>query len=209
MTDEAMRDTVLEGRVRAAYDAMGPSDEARERVLQALTGEGEATSRTPAARSRRPLVLVVALAAAACVALAVVLVRAPSPVASDSMAANATKADEAPAAGVAPAADEAEEYAAQDVAAMGADEREAAVQDSVAKQTAPAMPACPLVTLADGARRQVVGPATDDVDESEVEAAVASSADGARSVACEVAEGRFVRYEDDPVWYDTAPAAQD
>lgn len=176
-------ETLLDRRVQAAYAAMGPSDEATERVLANLRARQSAGHATR--RNANVLRFAVPLAIAASVAGIVVALR---PATQMQTVAKSTTV----------------EFNEQDTKAIEvADEAAESAESAVMAEEAPALyELYPYVELSDG-KRMTVGPkTTDEVDASLAEDAVATDQAHERSVPCQVVQDRYLRYEGDVVWYE-------
>lgn len=232
MTSPNTASASLDARVRDAFDAMGPDEATRARVLSALRERAAedpapapatpaveksaaAAPATPAVERPAPATrahpsrgLRVVLPLAACLALVAIVVTA---------GALGRANDAAPMNQAAPQSERAAEEAlvVEDVEPRGAEkglmEAEPADEDAVKAAgeayngSAPAQDAwsaCPYVELGSGTVLRTGSPTDATVDESRAVAATARDTTGSKTWACTVVDDAFVRYEGDDVWRD-------
>lgn len=186
---------MLDDRIRAAYAAMGPSSEARERVLGNLRAQ-EAAQR-PQKHGATVLRFVVPLVLAACVAGIVIMVRPDE--ASKAPAAPPASTEQQDSAAEVPVQKNEGVFAADEAAEMEMAEEEEAEELPLNEQY-------PIVELENGTRMRVGEPIKAKVDASAATEAVATNVDGKSSLPCEVVDGHYVRYATDDTWYELVPA---
>lgn len=194
MASESLSDERLDMRVRTAYEAITPPDGARERVLESLRlaeSEGESqTSTVPRRPSRRVWWIALPVAACVLVALIVVSLGAPTSFGAKSQQA-ATITDQKQ------TFDESYEVNAADAVADDEEMMASEAYQSEAYQDAPYK----RVTTAEGITYTVGDAVADEPTYSKLEDATALNPTTSESVACVVADGQFVRFEGDSVWY--------
>lgn len=184
----------LDQRIYDAYQAFGPSDEQRARVLESLTTSTREQDTPPRGHgaTRRPIVItLVALAAAACFAIAVLVVP-------PSVELGVGGTADAPAMMAEEEAVAYEDDSAVDNAAEDYDlaEKNAIVQETVAQETADQR----TVTLEDGTTL-VVGDALEEEPAwDELEDATSNTGE-----TCQVTDRSYVRFDGDPTWYELLP----
>lgn len=215
-----MTDREFDKRVYDAYESLGPTDEARNRVFAALREAQDAREsheqhepqvRQPvfAARAIR-----VALPLAACLVVAITAVSvwaiAPSarPSGTNESSAMRLKQEEPlhesdAAKGATPESDAAPADAAAEKSSAFEDAAEAG---SVAEEEAPLAPAERTVTLDDGSRF-VLGDALAKTP-TWTTAEDAQLWDGEQTVPCKVADRQFVYVDEDGLWYELVDQAR-
>ncbi len=195
----------LDDRLQAAYAAMGPSADTRNRVLASLQAEEKAVGHR---RLRRPhWHIVVPLALAACLALAMVVMlptnMSPTTRQSKQDAQSETMSfkNAAPVTDIAPEGiDEEQSPMAQDADSVAGSV--AAEVDSA--EEAPA-PTWTVVELDDGRRFEVGNPSNENVDGQKAKKATAYGLGESGQTSCEVVDERYVRFPHNDVWYALSP----
>lgn len=188
-----MTDQELNSHVKQAYDRMGPSAEVRERVFSAVMEHAGQSDESQKKRRRLGYMLPVAACVVACaIGLGVAL----------SSTLHRESAYEA-----APARQSVSYEQDGDVAATESEAAEVAAEaplqkdESIAQSLATAYP---LVITGEGSIMRAVEPAMDSLSFDRLETAYAWDQSQTRSVPCEVADGTYVRYEGESVWYKLA-----
>ena len=187
--------------IREAYDAMGPTQEAKMRVRARLEEERRAYAAN-ASRPRRRALIILPLAAGIA-AIAVVV--------SIGMLSSATTSTKEAAIQPNTMARESEERQ-PDVAASGGTAKEMAAEEGSASgavnstDAAPAAAPYPTVALDSGETYEVGARVDVEPAPNSFESARALDESGNMAVECTVAQRRYVRFAGDEAWYELAPS---
>ena len=195
----------LDDRLQAAYAAMGPSPDARKRVLSSLQAEEAAASQQ---RMRRPRWhIVVPLALAACLALVMVVILPTNMSSTARQSAQDTQGEAVSFKNATPLADVAPQDIEEEQSPMAQDAD--SVADSVAAEADSAeeapTPTWHVVELDDGRRFEVGNPVSESMDGQKAKKATAYGWDGSGQTSCEVVDERYVRFRHSDVWYALSP----
>jgi hypothetical protein len=197
--------TGLDDRLHAAYAAMGPSEDVRERVLASLQTQEVSQSIHRPRHPRWHIVVPIALAACLAVALVVILPMGMSSTArqaaQDTQGETVSFKNSTPVADVAPESIEEE----QNSLAQDADSAEESMAAEVSSAADVPSSTWSLVELENGRRFEVGDPAQESVDGQKAQKATAYGADESSQTSCEVVDGRYVRFPNDDVWYVLVP----
>ncbi len=184
--------------VRKAYDAMGPTQDARERVRARLEEEQRAYAKAKVSRPQRRAMIILPLAAGIAAIAAVLFVgvrsNTTSMQASPQQNAVAQKGDD------------------KQVSASGATSQEVAAEEGFAMDAAESEDAryakspYQAVVLDNGQTYEVGLPVDADPASDSFEVAKALDKDGNAVVECTVAEGRYVRFSEGQTWYELVPS---
>lgn len=195
----------LDDRLQAAYAAMGPSPDARKRVLASLRAEETAASQRRMSRPRWHIV--VPLALAACLALAMVVILPTNMSSTTRQAAQDAQGEAVSFKNAAPPSDVAPQGIEEEQSPMAQDADSMA--DSVAAEADSAeeapTPTWHVVELDDGRRFEVGNPVSESIDGQRAKKATAYGLDESRQTSCEVVDERYVRFPHSDAWYALSP----
>ena len=196
MTSESLNDARLDVRMRNAYEAMAPTDDAQKRVLESLRRvekEQEGQAHTTLKPTHRRMWWI-ALPAAACVLVALVVVSLTV------MAPSQTKPQQAaPTTNQRQLPEESYETGAAD--AVASDEEMVASEENAAANNMYQAAPYKRVTTASGTTFTVGEAVLDEPAYSNLEDATAYNPESSKTASCVVADEQFVRFENDSSWY--------
>lgn len=195
--DETMLE--FDAGIRKAYDAMGPTQDARERVRVRLVEEQRTNAQANASHPHRKAMIILPLAAGIAAIAVVLSVGALSK-------SDATKAELQPNA-VVQKNEEKQPSTSGTVSQEVAAEEDAAMDAAEAANVRYAEPPYQAVTLDNGKTYEVGALASIDPASDSLETAWALDKDGNAVVECTVAQGRYVRFADDGAWYELVPSS--